>query len=210
MLCAIDKMKTANPNNHELLGLPKSMDRESAIKNIDDVISDFYKKSYFTPENGALLVWVDEKAGKVLGMTGYSISEQADGFDLVHPDHRGGGLGKQLLAARLEHMAERDDIKSVMLKVSPENIPSVKRIEKLVAAGLAVSDPYNLHSDRMHYYHVDVQTPQAWGAALGNAPASDKMSDLQNSFGASSLGETIAPQERTLEFAASLPAHTMG
>lgn len=57
------------------------------------------------------------------------------GGDCIHPDYRGRGLGRMIMAHRLDQ-ARRLGIEHMKLNVGEGNIPSMRRFERLESAGL--------------------------------------------------------------------------
>lgn len=87
------------------------------------------------------------------------------GYDCIHPDHRGQGLGRIILAHRLDQ-ARHMGIDKMKLNVRESNLSSLRRLEKLDAAGL-LSNHRHVHGHIIAWIEPKLTLAQAYGILSG-------------------------------------------
>ncbi|MCD8496751.1 MAG: GNAT family N-acetyltransferase [Alphaproteobacteria bacterium] len=87
-------------------------------------------------------VLVNKRKNCIVGEAGIFIRPYEDqwgcsGYDVIHPEHRGQGLGKLIMALRMDYAARVFDARTMHFWVSGANERSVNRIEVFRKAGMA-------------------------------------------------------------------------
>ena len=87
---------------------------------------------YFSPKEEADLVFyldnetedyfVVEENKTIVGCGGINYSEEENAavisWDIIHPDHQGKGIGRELLEYRINHIKKNNDYKTIVVRTS--------------------------------------------------------------------------------------------
>ncbi|MFP4313339.1 MAG: GNAT family N-acetyltransferase [Alphaproteobacteria bacterium] len=95
----------------------------------------------------------------------------AMGFDCIHPDHRGQGLGRVILAHRLNR-ARQAGMDEIKLNAKTQNLGSIKRMDKLEQAGLSLRHKFAGHSSwrrEIAWYSLPENLEQAYDILTGQS-----------------------------------------
>ncbi len=151
-------------DDYELFGMPDGYDVISARDDFAGFVAGL-KKSMIS-SNPDMYVYVTEDRDEVVGLCGYDINSSismATGFDMINPKYRGMGLGTSILADRLHLAQDKLGIKTVQLRIKPDNEASLARLRRLEASGLLKELPGGMYVT----YEVDTSEPQYWPGLMG-------------------------------------------
>lgn len=114
----------------------------------------------FLDEEEADVYYVIEDDGTILACGGYAI-ENDEGWlcwYIVHPQHQGKGLGKQIVSKCLKEMRKLPGIEKLVVRTSQLVYPFY---EKFGFKLLSTQDHY--WGEGMHLYHMEMKMPAAPG-----------------------------------------------
>jgi predicted acetyltransferase len=112
--------------------------------------------------SSALMGLVDTKRQAVVGEAGFYIKGEpgafaCEGYDVIDPSHRKQGLGKLIMALRLELAAAAFQAKKMIFYIDNDNEASLRRVWRLKSAGLVTASyPKSTGKDyviRLHPAH---------------------------------------------------------
>lgn len=100
----------------------------------DTEIKDMEERNaWFAEHTGRYVIYVYEEAGTAVGYASLSRYRDRKAFDpaveisvYVHGDHRGRGIGRELMKAALDYAGSCEEIGTVISLITSENIASIR------------------------------------------------------------------------------------